>query len=335
MSTAFTRRTLGLSLALGAAGLATACQASSPADGASAGAWTFTDDQARAITLPSRPTRIAGYSDSMLALMDFGITPVALFDRMAPEENSQMKGHDLGATKIVGTTYGEINIEALAATKPELIVTTIYLDDTASIGAASANEVPFGIKDAAQLKQLQAIAPVIALAMTGTGTEVIDRFNALATSLGVDCTASPVAEGKLAFDTAKDELTAAAQSGLVVLPTAPIEGDGIYVASAPADPQLSMFATFGVTFAAVEPDEDFWDHISLEQADLYPADVIITSETNAQPLEDFIQEPTVAQLPAARAKQVFTWRNAPLTYAAQARVMSELAGWLAQSKKVI
>lgn len=64
----------------------------------------------------------------------------------------QFEGKDTSKVAEAGSTYGEINIEKLAAAKPDLIVTTTYAPDN--------KKLLYGFKDAAQLTQVRKIAPV-------------------------------------------------------------------------------------------------------------------------------------------------------------------------------
>ena len=84
------------------------------------GPWTWTDDLGQEVSLDATPTRIAAYGDAAAALLNFGITPVALFHYMDPEQDSTFEDLDLSDVEIVGSAYGEISLEALAATRPEL-----------------------------------------------------------------------------------------------------------------------------------------------------------------------------------------------------------------------
>ena len=126
--------------------------------------------------------------------MNFGITPVALFHYMAPEQDSTFEDLDLSDVEVVGSAYGEISLEALAATRPELIVTTLYDGDTP--------DSMYGFKDEAQLARIKAIAPVVGVLQTGSALDVIKTNEELAASLGVDVEGGTVAEDRAAFEKA-------------------------------------------------------------------------------------------------------------------------------------
>jgi iron complex transport system substrate-binding protein len=94
------------------------------------GPWSWTDDLGQTVELDEAPVRIAAYGDEAAALWNFGITPVALFHYMDPVQDPTFESLDLTQTQVIGTAYGEINLEQLAAAQPDLIVTTTYADDT-------------------------------------------------------------------------------------------------------------------------------------------------------------------------------------------------------------
>lgn len=100
---------------------------SAPVAGASpsssAAGWSYTDDIGNTVTLAQRPARIAGFTDQALSLFSYGIAPVAVFGRTDVATDTRFGGFDTSAMKIVGNSYGEINLEALAQAKPDLIVT--------------------------------------------------------------------------------------------------------------------------------------------------------------------------------------------------------------------
>jgi iron-desferrioxamine transport system substrate-binding protein len=70
-------RLLGLFVA-GLLSLA-ACAAPAADPGGGGGTWSFTDDLDHTVTLPGRPTRIAGLTDVVASLWNYGIAPVATF----------------------------------------------------------------------------------------------------------------------------------------------------------------------------------------------------------------------------------------------------------------
>lgn len=68
----------------------------------------------------------------------------------------------------------------------------------------------------------------------------------LADALGVDPEGGEVADARADFEAASEELTAAASSGVNVLPVFATEADGWWMAKAPDDPQLALYQELDV-----------------------------------------------------------------------------------------
>jgi iron complex transport system substrate-binding protein len=316
----------------GAAGGSGGSGASDAEAGAAAGdaGWSFTDDTGTTVELPQTPTRIAGLTDAISSLWSYGIQPVAVFGFTAMADDSSFDGKDLEKVTEVGRNYGEINLEALAAADPDLIVTHVYPENG---GELTGDELLYGFADQAQLDAVRQIAPVVAIEMAGTADEVVTRTNELAASLGVDFSSEELTRAKQDYEDAAARLSSAAQKGLTVMAAAAYPDEGLYIAKAPDDPSLAYYAKLGVDFPDPGGEEYYWQTVSWEQIGNYGTDVILNS-TRAMSIEEVLQQPTFAALPAAQASQVFDWNSQNMDYVAQARNMNDLAGWLEQSEKV-
>ena len=115
---------------------------------------------------------------------------------------------DLSAVRSVGQAYGELDLEVLAALRPELIVSTKYVAPTL-----------WYIPDTIAL-QVEQIAPTVAISVVQRPVSVpIARFEALAAALGADVAAPPVvaARKRLEAATAAFTTAVAARPGLKVL----------------------------------------------------------------------------------------------------------------------
>ncbi|GAA1766380.1 ABC transporter substrate-binding protein [Nocardioides hankookensis] len=327
------RRLLAGGVALATALVLAACGSDggdAPAAGSSAtpssGPWSYTDDLGQTVELDKTPVRIAAYGDAAAALWHFGITPVAIFTWMAPQDDSMFDDFDLSQTEVVGETYGEISLEKLAAAKPDLIVATSYDGDTP--------DEMYGFKDKAQLAKIKEIAPVVAVAQVGSMKDVIETNEELVTSLGVDTgEGSQVAEDKAAFEAASDDLAEAAKSGLSVIPMY-ADGDGLYLAKAPDDPALKYYQDLGVNFTKIGGKDYYWEILSWENADRYEADVLLNATRNSYSIEQLGEQPTFARLAAFKAGQVHDWDTSSMDYPSQTKYMEELAGWLGSDQDV-
>jgi iron complex transport system substrate-binding protein len=265
-----------------------------------AGPWEFTDDRGETVTLDEPPDRIVTYDTTGSALWYLGITPVGIFGSFPFDQSAALEGVDPTGIAEVGTTYGEINMELMAGLEPDLIVTNF---------SPTQGELLWGFKNMGQQRQAEAIAPIVAIDGIEDPTEVIARFEELATALGADLDSPEVTQVKDGFDQAVARLQAAVEANPDVQVVA-VSGyvDSLYFAKPEAFPQLREFASWGVDLAEPTAGDDYWDQVSLELADKYPADVILyDSRADSIPLDELAKEPTWAQLPAVRADQIVPW----------------------------
>ncbi|CCG05552.1 ABC transporter substrate-binding protein [Blastococcus saxobsidens] len=328
------RRLTGGLLALGMTVGVSACgddPATDP-EPAAEGSWSFTDDLGRTVTLDEAPDRIAGLNDLTASLWNYGIEPVATFGQTSADDDVAFEGRDLDDVAIVGSTYGEIDLEALAAADPDVIVTTIYPDD--SSGEIPADKAGYGFNDLAQQEQVAQIAPIIHIAYRGSAADVIERVVELADALGVDTEGGEVAAARADFEAASAELTEAAASGVTVLPVFATPADGWWMAKASDDPQLALYQDLGVTFVEPGGDGYFWHSVGWEEVPGHPSDVLLYSLRFSMTPEEIAAQPTAALLPAVQAGQLRPWKYIGPDYVSQAAYMAELAGYLSEAEDV-
>jgi iron complex transport system substrate-binding protein len=321
-------RLLGLVLA----GLlaATACSTSAP-ETTGTGSWSFTDDLGRTVTVDQRPTRVAGLTDVVASLWNYGIEPVAAFGYTGISEDDRFAGRDLSGVTELGPMYGQIDLEALAAADPDLIVTHAYPVDAA--GTIDPQAPLYGFADIAQQEAVARIAPIVAIRMDGSAVQVIDRTAQLALALGAD--PAVVTGARAGYDAAADRLRTAAASGLQVLVVAAYPAEGLYVAKAQDDPTLTAFADLGVRFVDPGGTGYYWQTVSWENVGSLPADVVLESQIDEMTADQILGQPTFARTPAGQARQVYPWVFASMDYAAQAAYMTEVAGHLESARKVV
>ncbi|WP_204261720.1 ABC transporter substrate-binding protein [Blastococcus saxobsidens] len=310
-----------------------ACGGPDAADEPSAeGGWEFTDDLGRTVELDEAPERIAGLNDLTASLWNYGIEPVATFGQTSAEDDVAFEGRDLDDVAIVGSAYGEIDLEALAAADPDVIVTTIYPTD--STGEIPEGTPGYGFNDLAQQEQVAEIAPIIHIAYRGSAADVIERVVDLADALGVDTEGGEVAEARADFEAAAEQLSQAASNGVSVLPVFATQADGWWMAKAQDDPQLAMYADLGVDFVDPGGDGYFWNSVGWEEVPNHPSDVLLYSLRFSMTPEEIAAQPTAALLPAVQAGQLHPWKYIGPDYVAQAAYMAELAGHLEQAEDV-
>lgn len=126
------RRLVGTAVTLAALAATAGCSEGStePAAAAAEGGWSFTDDLGTTVELPATPARVAGLNDVVASLWNYGVAPVASFGQTSAADDVAFEGRDLADLQIVGESYGQIDLERLAAADPDLIVTSVYPTDS-------------------------------------------------------------------------------------------------------------------------------------------------------------------------------------------------------------
>ncbi|MGY1696412.1 MULTISPECIES: ABC transporter substrate-binding protein [unclassified Geodermatophilus] len=327
-------RLLGASLALATLLAASACSTSEDTQAAASSGqgWSFTDDVGTTVELDARPQRVAGLNDVVSSLWNLGIEPVATFGQTSAADDVQFEGRDLSGVEVVGESYGAIDLEALAAADPDVVVTSVYPVD--SEGTLDATQPLYGFESLEQQEQVARIAPIVAIAWRGSAADVVERTAELAAALGADTDGGEARAARQAYDDAAAALTEAASSGVTVLPVAAYPDEGFYMAKAADDPSLRLYRDLGVQFVDPGGEGYFWETASWEVVPQYRSDVLLYSLRGAMTPEQMAGQPTYGLLPAAQAGQVHPWEYVGMDHAAQARYMERLAGWLRDAQKV-
>ena len=326
------RRLAGAALTLAALVATAGCSGESAENTAAAeeGGWSFTDDLGTTVELDATPTRVAGLNDVIASLWNYGVEPVAGFGQTSAADDVAFEGRDLADLEVVGESYGQIDLERLAAADPDLIVTSVY--PTESSGTIDENEPLYGFESLQQQEQVARIAPIVAIAYRGSAADVIERTVELAESLGAD--SATIDAAREDYEAASAELTAAGERGITVLPVYATASDGWWMGKAPDDPSLRLYSDLGVDFVDPGGDTYFWETVSWEQVPQYPSDVILYSLRGGETPEQMRAQPTYPLLPAVQAGQEQPWKYIGMDHIAQAAYMTELAGWLNEAEKV-
>lgn len=290
----------------------------------SAAAWSFEDDRGEIITLPAMPTRIVAQTTVGAALWDLGIKPIAIFGPYKTadgEADFQAGNMDLEQVEWLGD-YGELDQEKLAALDAE-----VYVDFTWGEGA-------LWYLDEELEAQVERIVPTIGISFENRSIiETIGRLEDLAVALGVDLDAPQLVEDRETFAAAEDDLKLAIQEtpGLTVLVISP-EQTQVYVASPRYMNDLHYFSDLGLDIVDHGLD-DFWEIISWEQINKYPADrILLDSRAGIMTEDEFSTIGTWAALPAVQAKQVGPWyAAAPYSYIGLVPIMEDLAAQIRAS----
>lgn len=303
--------------------------AGSGSTAASDGAWSYKDATGTTVKVDHTPKRVVVLNDIAISFVEYGLKPVGTFGQLTMAKDARFDDLDTDGITQLGEAYGDIDLEELAALKPDLVVTSVYPTDAK--GTLDETQPGYGFKDTEQEKQVEAIAPVVQVKWGGEGEDVIETIADLAESLGAEESTVDAAEER--FDKAEDELEKAAKSSGVSVVSMYADGDGAYVTRPSDEPTLQMYSSFGVDLVDPKPEGFYWGIYSWENAGQITGDVILLSQQGYQ-VSDLEKQPTFADNAALKAGQVHSWTFPALDYASQADYMTKLAGWLDDSKKL-
>jgi iron complex transport system substrate-binding protein len=276
---------------------------SSSTDGTSAG-WSWVDGSGQETTVDHVPTRIVAHGSAAAALIPLGIRPVGIYADTAIAEDLALKNLDLTGIEIVGEEWGLINVEAVAALQPDLIIAEWWPVEQAYSGLEPGTN--------STNQQMTEIAPVVGVAQGPSIVTMIEDYQELAVSLGADLSAPEIAAASERFDAAVAAFQAAidAKPGLSVLAVSPT-AESLYVAVPEYAAELSDFLAWGLDLVVPEhPDEGFeyWQTLSWENAATYQADLVIIDERGyPSNLETAEAQPTWETIEAAANGAVAVW----------------------------
>jgi len=319
-----------LRLATGAlaASLALTACGSSSSDGDDDAAFTFTDDLGVKITLDHQPERLVVQSSMAAALTDLGLGDkiVGVFGPLKNAEgepDSQVAGLDIESVTDVTdeSEYGNIKLEEVAKLKPDLIVTSSYVgDDLWYINDATADDLR---------KQYD----ILTVSFEGKKLpELLDSTERAAEALGADLDSDEVKASHEAFkasSTAVKEASEALGDRTVLAGSA--YPDTYYVSNPEVSPDLTYWRTeLGLPLTVPDkpdPNGGYFESLSWEKADKYPADVFLWDDRIGQTGLDMMKkQPVFATLKATKNDAFIPWTSvAPSSYQAYADIQERLA----------
>lgn len=300
--------------------------------------WSYQDATGTTIRLDHRPERVVALDDLAISMVRSGLHPVGTFGRLPLAEDDRWDGLDTDGIADVGsasTTDGAgdgsdgIDVDRVAALRPDLIVTTIAPVDAS--GTLPTDHVGTGIADAPQQRELAKIAPVAEVRWGGDGGDVVRDVTDLTLSLGAEQSVVDAAETE--FDDAASALEAATRDHDVRLTALYADHDGVYVARPEDVPALQLWASHGADLTVPGPKGYAWGVYSWPNAGKVRGDVLLLSDQGYQ-ADDLVRQPTFADQPALVAGQVHPWTSPVLDYASQAAAMRQLATWITESERV-
>jgi iron complex transport system substrate-binding protein len=165
---------------------------------------------------------------------------------------------------------------------------------------------------------------------------ILTNYERFAVATGIDPDSEALTAARADYEAARDELEAAiaAKPGLTALVTY-ADAEGLYIANPPSFPDLLELESLGLDVVDPPPGTDYFEQLSWEVADKYPADVILHDirEFSLQPDQLAVDQPTWSQLPAVAAGQIGAWSaEAILSYQGLADVYRELTATVEASR---
>lgn len=304
------------------------CSATAPtAESSESTAWSYTTGYGETITLDAKPEVIVADAYSAAALWEHGIRPQGVFGYGLEEGGSSLAlgNADRTTMKVVGTA-GDLDIEALAALQPDLVIGFGNSEKNGSAWTWWTDDIA---------SKVSAIAPFAGVRFNERPVvEVIEEYASLARALGADTSSDAATQAKAAFADASATLSATVEKQ-PDLTTIALNGDAATVyAGTTGLAQIELLADLGVTIVGPDPDEDggAWATVSWELVPDHAADVVLEYIASEKA---FAGAPVYQALPAVKAGQIGIWDDKrPFTYASYAAWLTELEKVYATAKNV-
>lgn len=316
------RRTLASAAALTALLALAACGGeASTTDAEADGPWTFTDDRDRVIKRDKTPTRIVAQSSVAGGLWDLGIKPVGAIGPLKNADgsaNQQVGNLDPSkVSDVTGAGYGELDLEKLTETNPDLVVTHMYVPPEL-----------WYINDATA-KKVEKLVPTLALNFKETPlTETFDLVENLAKKLGADIETKVIKDDRAAFDAATDRLkdlgTKLEGKKILAVSATP---DSFYAGDIDQFPDLDLARDLGLDFVSAKaPEGAYWEELSWEKSDKYDADIILWDNRSGETLVDGLKaQPVFSTIKGAKNDAYVPWQaEGAASYKAYAKIFNEL-----------
>lgn len=326
------RRALTGLVGLAALGLVRTPARAQDATPGAAGAWTFTDDAGKTVSLPAMPRTVVADLNAASALWDFGVRPVAVSGWTIASDAAW--GEVDRDTPVINLDAGapDPDLEALLEIKPDLFVTVVWGDED-ELGPYA-----WSFTEPQSYDRVNAIVPVIGIAATGLADRNMERFAELSGLLGANLENPELLAAQAAYEERVAQFTAQVQAhpDLTAL-FAHVDGSGFSVANPEDWADLSWFRELGLNI--IEPDIEagtFWEFLSAEQAGMYQPDILFVSQRDeAFTLEDILAHPLYGMLPAVKAGQIGPWNQDMIqSYQGLEAALSSMLGTLENARKV-
>ncbi|MFB7936471.1 ABC transporter substrate-binding protein [Streptomyces sp. NPDC056049] len=255
--------------------------------GTGAHGWGFADDRGVEVGAPERPVRVVAYVRAGAALLDMGVTPVAVYG--SGHDGVEADPAKDGGLAAAGVPYlgpgWALDEERLRELRPELVVDVTY-------DGKSPYALDEGLADRVGV-------PLAALSVGNdlSLSAIIGRFGELGAALGA-ADAGPDGGGLVEAEAAVRAAAAAAGAGFGVLALSGGDAEQVYLARPGAWPELARLAGLGVRLLDPGPGPGAnWLTVGWERAlELAPALVLYDSRAHAMRPEGPERLPAGARL---------------------------------------
>ncbi|WP_393082737.1 ABC transporter substrate-binding protein [Streptomyces sp. LN704] len=298
------------------------------------GPWTFKDDRGTTVKLDKTPANIVAFTGVAAALHDYGIEVKGVFGPTTTKDGkADVQAGDMDVTKltVLGNEWGQFNIERYATLAPDVLISTMF------DAAGTLWYVPEESKD-----KILKLAPSVGISVYDRQMpQSLERMYALAESLGADVKSARIVEAKKKFETAAERLRKAAKARPEIKVLAGSASQDIfYVSGSNLSIDLEYFKALGVNIVepsakALKASGGWFENLSWENVDKYPADVIIMDDRSSTIQPADITEATWKKLPAVKAGQVIARSPEPIiSYDKCTPLLDNLAEAIEKAKKV-
>lgn len=266
--------------------------------------FSYTDSRTQVIELDHTPTRIVASEQAAAALIPLGIKPVGVWGSSGFADSIPLNRLDLAGIESVGQAYGNINIEAVAALEPDVIITGSYAGG--ALGGIGAGTSELATK-------LTALAPILTVSAQTPSSQILDDYQSLAAALGAALDRGTITAERAAFDTAVANLKTAiaAKPGLTAMAVSP--SDQFYIAINNEFPELLDYQAWGLNLisstVARTSDSGSFSPVSWENVGDYQPDLILLdTRPYSTPLVTLEQQrPTWQFLDAVKSGNIADW----------------------------
>jgi iron complex transport system substrate-binding protein len=289
------------------------------------GPWSFTDDRGDKASVDKTPERIVMHEYAAIGLWDYGIRPVGIFGSIDMAKQPLFEGLDTKGIQQIGKAWGEINLESMAALRPDLVVSTWWPGD----------KLLGGIKDAKVEAKIRAIAPLVGIHAQVPASTTIDHFEKLAVSLGANADDPKIAAERDRYERAVQAFKAAVgeKKGLKAMAVY-VDPEMLYLGKVPDYSDLREYQSWGLEFITGESKDPYWQQVSWENADRFEPDLILLDARAGSPTaEDLAKLPVWRDYAAVKAGQITPWHmEEDVSYRVFADHVEELTAAVTEAK---